>query len=92
MSFDRHFLRFPRQFFSTLNIVRVPLAVAVLASLALYVPPQTHEIYRILAQDIQTDWTQILASYVSLFLAGWVLWGTAYCLTQTHRIYLQKIC
>jgi hypothetical protein len=83
MSFDRHFLRFPRQFFSTLNIVRVPLAVAVLASLALYVPPQTHEIYRILAQDIQTDWTQILASYVSLFLAGWVLWGTAYCLTQT---------
>jgi hypothetical protein len=83
MSFDRHLLRFPRQFFSTLNIVRVPLALAVLASLALYVPPQTHEIYRILAQDIQTDWTQILASYVSLFLAGWILWNTAYYLTQT---------
>jgi len=57
--------------------------VAVLASLALYVPPQTHEIYRILAQDIQTDWPQILASYVSLFLAGSVLWNTAYYLTQT---------
>jgi hypothetical protein len=83
MSFDRHLLRFPRQFFSTLNIVRGPLAVAVLASLVLYLPPQTHEIYRILAQDIQTDWTQILASYVSLFLAGWILWNTAYYLTQT---------
>jgi len=82
MSFDRNVLQVLRQFFSTLNIVRVPLAVAVLASLALYVPPQTHEIYRILAQDIQTDWPQILASYVSLFLAGWILWNTAYYLTQ----------
>ncbi|HUU24272.1 MAG TPA: hypothetical protein VMW68_01710 [Methyloceanibacter sp.] len=82
MSFDRHLLRFPRQFFSTLNVVRVPLAVAILASLALYVPPQTHEIYRILAQDIQTDWAQIFASYVSLFLAGWILWRTAYYLTK----------
>jgi len=82
MSFDRNLLQGLRQFFSTLNIVRVPLAVAVLASLALYAPPQTHEIYRILAQDIQTDWPQILASYVSLFLAGWILWNTAYYLTQ----------
>lgn len=82
MSFDRNLLHFPRQFFSTLNIVRVPLAVAVLASLALYVPPQTHEIYRTLAQDFQTDWPQILASYVSLFLAAWILWNTARYLTQ----------
>ena len=83
MSFDRNLLQYPRQFFSSLNMVRVPLAVAVLASLALYGPPQTHEIYRILAQDLPTDWPQILASYVSLFLAGWILWTTAYYLTQT---------
>ena len=82
MSFGRRLLHFPRQFFAIINIVRVPLAVAVLASLAFYVPPQTHEIYRILAQDIQTDRSQIIASYVSLFLAGWILWDTAYCLTK----------
>ena len=83
MSFGRHLLHFPRQFFSIVNIVRVPLAVAVLASVALSVPPQTHEIYQILAQDLQTDRSQIIASYASLFLAAWILWDSAYCLTQT---------
>ena len=43
---------------------------------------QTHEIYRSFTQDIQTDWAQIVASYVSLFLAGSILWRTAYYLTQ----------
>ncbi|MDX1401482.1 MAG: hypothetical protein R3245_06145, partial [Kiloniellales bacterium] len=82
MSFNRSLLHFPRQFFSSLSIVRVPLAVAVLASLALSVPPQTREIYRVLAHDLQTDWPQILAAYVSLFLAAWILWNTARYLTQ----------
>lgn len=81
MSSYRDLLHVPRQFFSALNVVRVPLAVAVLAVLALSVPPQTREIYRVLAQDLPTDWPQILASYVSLFLTAWVLWNTARYLT-----------
>jgi hypothetical protein len=47
------FLSLAGQFFAAVHVVRVPLAIAVIGAVALILPSQIEEVYRVIAQDLR---------------------------------------
>lgn len=73
------------QFFSACRIVRGPLFVAIFAFLALSMPPQIHEVYRVLAHDWRENYWQIVFAFVTLLLASAFIWHCARQVTLRRK-------
>ena len=67
--------------FSTLGVMWPPFLTSLLLSLVLLIPPQTHELYRILLQ--RDDWLRAIVTLFILVISSWVisLMGQALMLT-----------
>jgi hypothetical protein len=81
-------LHWCRSIFIVMNVLRAPLALLFLASIALYLPDQTKEIYRAIAQDFDIKRTagvtisEFLTSLFGLLGIGATLYYVSACLLR----------
>src|SRR5262245_43544439 len=70
-----------------LRVARAPLIIVLLASLSLAAPPQTHEVYLILVQDLLYvgQWREVGLSLLALVLMRTALWCAAARLVAALR-------
>jgi hypothetical protein len=71
------------QFFSACRVLRAPFLVSVFAFMALSLPLQTREVYRVLADDFPNQQWQVLFGFISLLVASGFIW---HCGRQTTLI------
>jgi hypothetical protein len=71
------------QFFNACRILRAPFLVSVFAFIALSLPLQTREVYRVLADDFPNQHWQVLLGFISLLVASGFIW---HCGRQTTLI------
>jgi hypothetical protein len=74
------------QFFDACFVLRAPLIVSLFAFVVLSVPPQTREVYRVLADDFPNQHWQVALGYLALLTAAGFIW---YCGRQATIITLQ---
>ncbi|HEY7669724.1 MAG TPA: hypothetical protein VH852_03715 [Hyphomicrobium sp.] len=61
-------------FFAACRVVRAQFVVSVFAFIALSLPPQTREVYRVLADDFPNQQWQIALGFLSLLAASGFIW------------------
>jgi hypothetical protein len=64
------------QFFDACFILRAPLIVSLFAFVVLSLPPQTREVYRVLADDFPNQHWQVALGFLALLTASGFIW---YC-------------
>ncbi|HEX9881974.1 MAG TPA: hypothetical protein VGA65_05650 [Hyphomicrobium sp.] len=74
------------QFFDACFVLRAPLIVSLFAFVVLGLPPQTREVYRVLADDFPNQHWQVALGFVALLTAAGFIW---YCGRQATLIALQ---
>jgi len=62
------------QFFDACRVLRAQLLVSVFAFIALGLPPQTREVYRVLADDFPHQHWQVALGFVALLVASGFIW------------------
>ncbi len=76
------------QFFDACRVLRAPLLVSLFAFVALSLPPQTREVYRVLADDFPNQHWQVALGFVALLVASGFIW---HCGRQATLIERQKM-
>lgn len=76
------------QFFDACRVLRAPLIVAVFAFIVLSLPPQTREVYRVLADDFPNQRWQVAFGFVGLLLAAGFIWHCGRQATLAERRYV----
>jgi predicted acylesterase/phospholipase RssA len=62
------------QFFDACRVLRAPLIVSLFAFITLGFPPQTREVYRVLADDFPNQHWQVTLGFVALLVASGFIW------------------
>jgi len=73
------------QFFDACRVLRAPLLVAVFAFIVLSLPPQTREVYRVLADDFPNQRWQVAFGFAALLLASGFIWHCGRQATLAER-------
>jgi hypothetical protein len=73
------------QFFDACRVLRAPLIVAVFAFIVLSLPPQTREVYRVLADDFPNQRWQVAFGFIGLLFASGFIWHCGRQATLAER-------
>ncbi len=78
-------LNYLAQFFDACWVLRAPLITSLFAFTALSLPLQTHEVYRVLADDFQNQHWQVAFGFVALLIASGFIWHCGRQATHIER-------
>jgi Patatin-like phospholipase len=73
------------QFFDAARVLRASLIVALFAFIVLALPPQTREVYRVLADDFPNQHWQVTLGFIGLLLASGFIWHCGRQATLAER-------
>jgi predicted acylesterase/phospholipase RssA len=73
------------QFFEACRVVRASLMVSVFAFVVLSLPPQTREVYRVLADDFPNQHWQVALGFIALLVASGFIWHCGRQVTLIER-------
>ncbi len=76
------------QFFDACRVLRAPLLVSLFAFIVLGLPPQTREVYRVLADDFPDHHWQVALGFMALLVASGFIW---HCGRQATLIERQRV-